>query len=397
MVDSLWRTLRSGAQQLRRFLIIDACFAAASVRHMMGRLEEAVKVKVRDLLDEEGAQAVAPDRGTAVLCSSSAKDTASMAGTGGVTQFTDGLMQVLSAGSEAITDRLSLAQVHALVKASLSARYKENAVVPELHAPDQRLLRLPQDVPVSLPQNVPIFPNVGQRVKPITRQLKENYQTLATEAEFALKNDAASPEDLKLWNERLAKAVKDRPLDWQLTRVKSFYDAGVDFRLRDATNRIKGFLSKKDTAGDIDEEYADALFILACYKLRLVKKRSTKDYAEVIETLKEAIEIRPEIRGWIDSDPEFRTLKTNSDFIKKLDTPPQATANMARVVIQNLLASRKGTAISFQGIRDGSGQNWDDAFLSGLILEFPHIFRPASLKPGRRPGLKLAPANVQIS
>src|SRR4051812_3594768 len=32
MVDSLWRTLRSGARRQRRFLIIDACFAAAAAR-----------------------------------------------------------------------------------------------------------------------------------------------------------------------------------------------------------------------------------------------------------------------------------------------------------------------------------------------------------------------------
>jgi hypothetical protein len=157
MVDSLWRALRSGARQQRRFLIIDACFAAAAVRTLMAPLEEAVKVKVRAMQDVEGTQAardmvVLPDRGTAVLCSSSAQDPANMAGTGGVTQFTDGLMQVLRAGSAAIKDRISLAQVHALVKASLSARYGENAVTPELHAPDQRL---------GLPQDVPLFPNLA--------------------------------------------------------------------------------------------------------------------------------------------------------------------------------------------------------------------------------------------
>ncbi|MGC1295297.1 MAG: caspase family protein [Alloacidobacterium sp.] len=116
MVDSLWRTLRSGARQQRRFLIIDACFAAAAARALMTPLEEAVKVKVRALQDAEGLQvareaAVLPDRGTAVLCSSSAQDPANMAGAGGITQFTDGLLQVLRAGSAAIEDRLSLAQV----------------------------------------------------------------------------------------------------------------------------------------------------------------------------------------------------------------------------------------------------------------------------------------------
>jgi hypothetical protein len=165
MVDSLWRTLRSGARRPRRFLIIDACFAAAAARALMAPLIEAVKVKVRALQEVEGAQAVRdvavlPDRGTAVLCSSSAQDPANMAGAGGVTQFTDGLMQVLRAGSATTKDRLSLAQVHALVKASLSARYGENAVTPELHAPDQRL---------GLPQDVPLFPNLAPTKLGVTK------------------------------------------------------------------------------------------------------------------------------------------------------------------------------------------------------------------------------------
>lgn len=159
MVDSLWRTLRSDARRLRRFLIIDACFAAATARALMAPLQEAVKVKVRDLQEAESAQAereaLRPVCGTAVLCSSSARDPSSMAGVGGITQFTDGLMQVLGTGSKTTNDRLSLAKVHTLVMASVSARYGENAVAPELHAPDQRLGSL---------QDVPIFPNVAQRV-----------------------------------------------------------------------------------------------------------------------------------------------------------------------------------------------------------------------------------------
>jgi hypothetical protein len=160
MVDSLWRTLRSSARRLRRFLIIDACFAAAAARALMAPLEEVVKVKVRDLQEAEVAQAAReaalPDRGTAVLCSSSAQDPASMAGADGVTQFTGGLMQALGAGMVATEGPLSLAQLHALVKASLSARYGETAVTPELHAPDQRF---------GLPQDVPIFPNLAQRAQ----------------------------------------------------------------------------------------------------------------------------------------------------------------------------------------------------------------------------------------
>jgi hypothetical protein len=74
-------------------------------------------------------------------------------------------MQVLGAGSELVNDRLSLAQVHALVKAYISASYKENAVAPELHAPDQRL---------GLPQDVPIFPNVRIVVDKVQKAIGED-------------------------------------------------------------------------------------------------------------------------------------------------------------------------------------------------------------------------------
>lgn len=157
MVDSLWRALRTGARQLRRFLVIDACFSAAAARALMSPLEEVVKVRVKDLQEVEGAQAVQeamPDRGTAVLCSSSAVEPSSLAGAEGLTQFTDGLLRALGAGSTAAGERLTLAELRGLIRAELRARYNTQAVLPELHAPDQRL---------GLPQDVPLFPNLARR------------------------------------------------------------------------------------------------------------------------------------------------------------------------------------------------------------------------------------------
>jgi hypothetical protein len=114
---------------------------------------------------------------------------------------------------------------------------------------------------------------------------EENPRTLARRAESALNSPKTSPQHLKLWNERLEEAVRDRPLDWGLTRVKSFYDTSVCFRLEDAIDRIKRFVFYKKTAGDIDDELADSLFFLACYKLRVVERErpnARKDYMEVI-------------------------------------------------------------------------------------------------------------------
>lgn len=171
MVDSLWRTLRGGARRLRRFLVIDACFAAAAARALMSPLEEVVKVKLRELGEAERVEAAAqPDRGTAVLCSSSAVDPSSLAGAEGLTQFTDGLLRALGAGSAAGGERLSLAELRELVRGALRERYGAEAVLPELHAPDQR---------VGLPQDVPLFPNLARlrvtaRVKGAPRGREES-------------------------------------------------------------------------------------------------------------------------------------------------------------------------------------------------------------------------------
>ena len=160
IVESLWRTLRDGGRSLRRYLIIDACFAAAAARALQAPLDEVVKVKLHDLQEAEGTTAAretaVPDRGTAVLCSSPAEDPSSLAGRGGFIQFTDGLLQVLNAGLMTANDRLSFAQVHALLGKALEARYNYNAVRPQLHAPDQRL---------GLPQDVPLFPNLSKTDK----------------------------------------------------------------------------------------------------------------------------------------------------------------------------------------------------------------------------------------
>jgi hypothetical protein len=157
----------------------------------------------------------------------------------------------------------------------------------------------------------------------LDRNYRISKQTLAAEAESALSNSASSLEDKKFWGERLTKAVKDNALDWRLARVKAFYDCEVYSQLGEAIKTIHEYLSRKAMAGELDDEYADGFFYLACYKRRVVDggqaTTTPKDYAEVISALREAIAIRPEIRRWVDSDVEFQKLKANADFVGKLD------------------------------------------------------------------------------
>jgi hypothetical protein len=101
------------------------------------------------------------------------------------------------------------------------------------------------------------------------------------------------------------------------TLVKSRYDAEVDFRLDEAIKRVNNFRALKEKAGQRDDEYAEALFYLACYETRQTDDKPTagsQNFTKVIELLKDAIVIRPEIRRWIRDDAEFRKLKSTKEF-----------------------------------------------------------------------------------
>jgi hypothetical protein len=59
---------------------------------------------------------------------------------------------------------------------------------------------------------------------------------------------------------------------------------------------------------------------------------------------------------------------------QKREFAESRNAETAKIVICNLLQSKNWTVVSFEGIRDGSGQDWDDEFLSSLIIRYPNTF-----------------------
>jgi len=145
--------LMRNAPSQRRFYLIDACFAAASIRDLMAGADDSMEVKVGGIL---GAW---PERewgrsGVAALCSANKTSTASARGGRGLTQFTDGLLCVFEAGDSAIGGGLSLRRTHHLLGRQLAQRYGDYAVHPVLVAPEDA------DGGIA---GAPVFPNVAGR------------------------------------------------------------------------------------------------------------------------------------------------------------------------------------------------------------------------------------------
>lgn len=130
------------ALSVRRYYILDCCFAAASVLRMQSELTELVKQRVEE---------ASPDSGTAVLCSSAAK-LVSIAPEGEeFTMFSGALLGCLQDGLAGGPKALSLEDVEASVRKRIAAKFPNDAVRPELHAPDQSF---------GDPARVPLFPNI---------------------------------------------------------------------------------------------------------------------------------------------------------------------------------------------------------------------------------------------
>jgi photosystem II stability/assembly factor-like uncharacterized protein len=151
---------------MRRYLILDCCFAASIHKEFQsGALGAARKQIEQDL---------PPKLGTALLCSSSARDVSLAPEGSSHTMFSSALLQALRHGHEMYGPRFSISQLGDLVNEFLRAAYPDSYVRPEVHSPDQR----DGDIARS-----PIFPNPAfhesedRRLPPANRRTPQTEDT----------------------------------------------------------------------------------------------------------------------------------------------------------------------------------------------------------------------------
>lgn len=143
-MTDLAATLMQYAKNLRRYLILDCCFAGSAFQEFQGTGVAAATR--RKTLGEF------PERGTALLCASSSRDAAIAPSGIQQTMFSGALLSVLRSGIPGAGLRLSLDDVGACVVEIVKTTYAGLGVRPEVSSPDQREGRV---------ADIPVFPNLS--------------------------------------------------------------------------------------------------------------------------------------------------------------------------------------------------------------------------------------------
>jgi formylglycine-generating enzyme required for sulfatase activity len=142
-VSDLASALRNGARDVRRYLILDCCFAAAAFKEFQSTPGAAARLQTLDAF---------PRRGTTLLCSSSSRSVSIAPEGESYTMFSGALLDVLRRGDASIETPLSLEDVGLRVGDLIRYKYEDRGVRPEVHSPDQR----DEDI-----ARIPVFPNPG--------------------------------------------------------------------------------------------------------------------------------------------------------------------------------------------------------------------------------------------
>lgn len=143
-VNSMMITLNNIGRDLRKYIIIDACFAAEAAAYTQSRIDEAVGRQLRLL----------PQRGVAFLCSSSKHVASKYHDDESNTFFTEALTEVLWDGSANYPPMLSLENIKTLVERRL-ANANGRFIRPEIYAPVQ-----PEG---DVAREIALFPNGPRR------------------------------------------------------------------------------------------------------------------------------------------------------------------------------------------------------------------------------------------
>ncbi len=137
--------VKRNAAFMRRYLIIDSCFAGSIFKEFQSGPVTAVKVQLKREL---------PERGTALLCAASPDRPARAPQGLSRTMFSEALIHALRNGHDSCGPRLCFSELGELVKENLRSTYGDEWVRPEVHSPDQR----EGDV-----AHIPLFPNPAHR------------------------------------------------------------------------------------------------------------------------------------------------------------------------------------------------------------------------------------------
>jgi WD40 repeat protein len=158
MVD-LAQELSIWASFARKYLILDCCFAGSAAPYFtMGSAASVAVAQIKEVF---------PPKGTAILCSSSAKEVSIAIPGQQYTRFGEALFDVLREGNHRVPTDLSLEDVGTHVREKILEKYPAERMRPEVQSPDQS----EGDV-----AKVRLFPNPATRIQETRRLAAEQRQ-----------------------------------------------------------------------------------------------------------------------------------------------------------------------------------------------------------------------------
>lgn len=128
---SFARQLNRKVPHSRRFVVIDACFAASALPDFIPQSDAAFRIRDETI-------SVLTETGTALLCAASSADVALSPKDSKYTMFSGALLNALNIGSEQYGPKLSFDDLHFLAERFVVTEFRDMAVKPEIHIPDQR-------------------------------------------------------------------------------------------------------------------------------------------------------------------------------------------------------------------------------------------------------------------
>jgi hypothetical protein len=212
--DALGRLIRDEANGLRVYLVLDCCFAAAATNAFQsdGPIGMA-EIQLSDALPPQGdfeaiRKGRIPEYGTATLCASGPRERAKAPKDAKYTMFTGALLDVFNTGDPKGPAWLSLEDTQRIVMERLATQFLHKAVLPQVHAPKQRMGRV---------DTVPLFRNLA---KAIEEEHEEGCRQAADSAHRAKEApeqaaNAIAQHDLNAIHER---QKKEQPETEEVTR-----------------------------------------------------------------------------------------------------------------------------------------------------------------------------------
>jgi hypothetical protein len=143
--SDLAHVLKEYAAFVRKFIVLDCCFAASIFKELQAAPLVAARKQIMDEL---------PARGTALLCASSASDVAIAPTADRFTMFSGTMLKVLKEGDCKAGHKLSFAELGHLIQERLQYDFPGGYVRPQVLLPDERR----GDI-----SNLLIFPNPWRR------------------------------------------------------------------------------------------------------------------------------------------------------------------------------------------------------------------------------------------